>query len=106
MLRPLWLITALGLVYLTCLSTLRFLLLRQSAEPIPEGVQLVLYTPVILFTPLIAILAGSLSLWQEKTLGTHSWHMTLPVAARRLWLIKPIMALSTGLVGQWCFPSQ
>jgi polyhydroxybutyrate depolymerase len=57
----------------------------------------VLYTPVILFAPLVAILAGSLSIWEEKTSGTQSWHMTLPVSARRQWLIKLTMALFTGL---------
>jgi hypothetical protein len=98
LLRPIWLITVMSLVYLTCLIVGRFLLLRDSAAPSPQGVQLVLYTPVILLTPLIAILAGSLSLWQEKTSGTHSWHMTLPVSARRQWLIKLATAIFTGLI--------
>jgi ABC-type transport system involved in multi-copper enzyme maturation permease subunit len=98
LLRPVWLMSLLGLVYLTCLTVFRFLLLRDSAAPNPEGLQLVLYTPVILFTPLIAILAGSLSLWEERTLGTQSWHMTLPVSARRQWLIKLTVAIFTGLV--------
>ncbi len=98
LLRPLWLITALSLVYLTCLTLFRFILLRESAAPHPEGVQLALFTPVILFTPLIAILAGSLSLWEERKSGTQSWHMTLPVSARRQWLIKLLMAMFTGLV--------
>ena len=98
LLRPVWLISFLSLVYLTLLTTFRFLLLRESADLHLEGVQLVLYTPVILFTPLIAILAGGLSLWEEKTSGTQSWHMTLPVSARRQWLIKLAMAIFTGLV--------
>jgi polyhydroxybutyrate depolymerase len=98
LLRPVWLISILSLVYLTCLITFRFLLLGESTAPSPGGVQLVLYTPVILFTPLIAILAGSLSLWEERTSGTQSWHMTLPVSARRQWLIKLLMALFTGLL--------
>lgn len=98
LLRPLWLISFLSLVYLTCLTLFRFLHLRDSAALFPEGVYVVLYTPMILFTPLIAILAGSLSLWEEKTSGTQSWHMTLPVSARRQWLVKLAMALLTGLV--------
>ena len=98
LLRPLWLITALSLVYLTCLTLFRFILLRESDAPHPEGVQLALFTPVILFTPLIAILAGSLSLWEERKSGTQSWHMTLPVSARRQWLIKLLMAMFTGSV--------
>lgn len=98
LLRPLWLISFLSLVYLTCLTLFRFLHLRDTAAPFPEGVYVVLYTPVILFTPLIAILAGSLSLWEEKTSGTQSWHMTLPVSARRQWMIKLVVAVFTGLV--------
>src|SRR5260370_34213639 len=81
LLRPVWLISFLSLVYLTLLTTFRFLLLRESADLHLEGVQLVLYTPVILFTPLIAILAGGLSLCADTTSGTQSWHITLPVSA-------------------------
>ena len=98
LLRPLWLISFLSLVYLTCLTLFRFLHLRDSAAPFPEGEYVLLYIPVILFSPLIAILAGSLSLWEEKTSGTQSWHMTLPVSARRQWMIKLAVALFTGLV--------
>lgn len=98
LLRPVWLISFLSLVYLTFLTTFRFILFRESANLNLEGIQLVLHTPVILFTPLIAILAGSLSLWEERRLGTQSWQMTLPVSARRQWMIKLGMALFTGLV--------
>ena len=98
LLRPVWLITLLSLVYLTCLTRFRFVLFRESAPPSPEGVLLALFTPVILFTPLIAILAGSVSMWEERKSGTQSWHMTLPVSARRQWLIKLAMAVFTGLV--------
>jgi polyhydroxybutyrate depolymerase len=97
LLRPIWLLSFLSLVYLTCLTVFRFILLRKTDAPIPEGVQLFLYTPVIFFPPLIAILAGSLSLWEERTLGTQSWNMTLPLSARRQWLIKLLMAMFTGL---------
>jgi polyhydroxybutyrate depolymerase len=98
LLRPLWLISFLSLVYLTVLTLFRFLHLHDSAAPFPEGAYVLLYIPVILFSPLIAILAGSLSLWEEKTSGTQSWHMTLPVSARRQWMIKLAVALFMGLV--------
>jgi polyhydroxybutyrate depolymerase len=104
LLRPVWLISFLGLAYLTGLTIFRFILLRESADASPVGMHLVLYTPVILFTPLIAILAGSLSLWEETALGTQSWQMTLPVSARRQWLIKLVVALFTGLVGAVLLP--
>src|SRR5260370_6795748 len=98
LLRPLWLISFLSLVYLTALTLFRFLHLRDSAAPFPEGAYVLLYIPVILSSPLIAILAGSLSLWEEKTSGTQSWQMTLPVSARRQWMIKLFIAVFTGLV--------
>ncbi|HEV2352300.1 MAG TPA: PHB depolymerase family esterase [Terriglobia bacterium] len=98
LLRPIWLITPLSLVYLTGLTMFRFKFFLESAAPPPEGIQLALFTPVILFTPLIAILAGSLSLWQERTSGTQSWYLTLPISSRRQWFIKLLMAVFTGLV--------
>jgi hypothetical protein len=53
---------------------------------------------------MIAILAGSLSLGEEKTSGTHSWHQTLPVSARRQWFIKLCMALFAGFTGAGLVP--
>ncbi len=43
---------------------------------------------------LLGILAGSLSLGEERTSGTHSWHMTLPISVQRQWFVK----LSVGLL--------
>src|SRR5579864_101435 len=53
---------------------------------------------VLAFTPLIAVLAGTMSLGEERSWGTHSWQLTLPVPARRQWLIKLVTAMFTGLV--------
>ncbi len=97
LLRPLWLITLLVLLYLTCLTMFRLLPDPARHAPAPV-VPVALFIPVGLFIPLIAILAGSLSLGEERTAGTHSWHMTLPVPSRRQWLIKLVMAMSTGFV--------
>src|SRR5260370_5900960 len=98
LLRPLWLISFLSLVYLTALTLFRFLHLRDSAAPFPEGAYVLLYIPVILSSPLIAILGGGLSQWEEKPSGTQPWQMTLPVSARRQWMIKLFIAVFTGLV--------
>ncbi len=119
LLRPLWLITLLLVLYLTCLTMFGLKpLLESSALRVPvarfgnigwglpsdtataprRAVQLALFAPVGLLPVLIAILAGSLSLGEERTSGTHSWHMTLPVSARRQWLIKLVMAVFTGFV--------
>lgn len=40
------------------------------------------------FLVIYAILAGSLSVGEERRLGTQLWHLTFPVSARRQWLIK------------------
>jgi hypothetical protein len=52
----------------------------------------------------IAVLAGCLSLGEERTSGTHSWQLTLPMSVRRQWLIKLGMAVSTSLLGAAALP--
>ena len=58
----------------------------------------------VIATLMIAVLAGSLSLGEEKTSGTHSWNLTLPVSVRRQWFIKLCMALLAGFIGAWLLP--
>ena len=53
---------------------------------------------------MIAILAGSLPLGEEKMSGTHAWQLTLPVSARRQWFIKLSMALFAGFIGAGLVP--
>jgi len=55
----------------------------------------IVFIPTI---PIIALLAGALSLGEERTLGTHAWHMTLPISPGLQWLIKLVIALSASLV--------
>jgi len=45
------------------------------------------------------ILAGALSVGEDRAAGTLSWHMTLPVSAGLQWTIKLIVVLATTLVG-------
>jgi ABC-type transport system involved in multi-copper enzyme maturation permease subunit len=89
LLRPVWLISLLAVPVWICLPLFGYTLERGSAPAV---------LMVIAFTPLIAVLAGTMSLGEERTSGTHSWHMTLPVSARRQWLIKLVAAMFTGLV--------
>ncbi|HWX21657.1 MAG TPA: hypothetical protein VN578_17270 [Candidatus Binatia bacterium] len=49
------------------------------------------------YVPLALILAGCVSLGDEKTLGVAAWQLTLPVSARRLWFVKLGVANVTGL---------
>jgi len=92
LLRPVWLISLLAIPAWICLPVYGRAIERSSAA----AVTMVLI--VLGLIPLIAVLAGTLSLGEERTSGTHSWHMTLPVPARRQWLIKLVMALLAGVV--------
>jgi ABC-type transport system involved in multi-copper enzyme maturation permease subunit len=89
LLRPVWLISLLAVPAWICLPVLGFTVERGSALAV---------LMLAAFTPLIAVLAGTMSLGEERTSGTHSWHLTLPVPARRQWLIKLVTAMFTGLV--------
>lgn len=48
-------------------------------------------------SPLMAVLAGVLSLGEDKQYGTHEWHMTLPVSRGVQWAIKLLMAMVASL---------
>jgi hypothetical protein len=100
LLRPVWLITLLAAVGWACL-TLSGLLhpqgLTRSFEDVLVGVG-------VISTLVIAILGGSLSLGEERTSGTHLWHLSLPVSACRQWFIKLCMAMFAGFVGAGLVP--
>jgi hypothetical protein len=100
LLRPVWLISLLAAVGWACLTLLGL--------PHPQGLTRNFETAVVsacvITTLIIAILAGSLSLGEEGTSGTHSWHLTLPVSARRQWFIKLCMALFAGFTGAGLVP--
>jgi len=100
LLRPVWLISLLAAVGWTCLTLLRLLHPQGPAwnfEIVAVGVG-------VISTLMIAILAGSLPVGEEKTSGTHSWQLTLPVSARRQWFIKLCMALFAGFLGAGLVP--
>lgn len=91
LLRPLWLISL-----LSALAFAALVMLNWVPKPGPSGYPPVAWAMLILYPLGAGILAGSLSLGEERTSGTHSWHLTLPVSARRQWLIKLLMALFAG----------
>jgi hypothetical protein len=45
---------------------------------------------------LTVVLTGCVSLGEEKALGLAAWHLTLPVSARRQWLVK--LGVAAGVV--------
>lgn len=89
LLRPVWLISFLAVPLWICLPLFGSTTQRESAL---AGIL------IIVFPPLAAVLAGAVSLGEERTSGTHAWSLTLPVYARRQWLIKLLAAMFTALV--------
>ena len=109
LLRPVWLITLLATLGWICLALYGLMHEQGSIIPFTSPVPPAKWPTVVWIvgvpsTLIIAILAGSLSLGEEKTSGTHAWHMTLPVPAFRQWLIKLFMALFAGLMGAALLP--
>jgi hypothetical protein len=100
LLRPVWLISLLAAVAWVCLTGLRMLHLHGLSRYFESAVAGV----AAISTLIIAILAGSLPLGEEKTSGTLLWHLTLPVSARRQWFIKLCMALFAGFIGACLVP--
>ncbi len=107
LLRPLWLITVVAIVYLACMAMFR--LLPAFPIPLPRDSQ-VNYLEWAVFCTLgplfgvMPILAGILSLGEERTSGTQAWQMTLPVSALRQWLIKLATAMFAGFATSVLLP--
>lgn len=59
---------------------------------------------VISLSIVIAVLAGVLSLGEEKTWGTHALQLTLPTPVFAQWLTKLLVALFTSLVSGVVLP--
>jgi hypothetical protein len=103
LLRPLWLIELLVLLYVACLALFR--LLPSPPGPEPRTVlEWALLGPLVSTCIAMAGLAGVLSLGEERRSGTHAWHMTLPISARRQWLFKLVTAMLSGIACAALFP--
>jgi hypothetical protein len=99
LLRPLWLLTLLfalgdiGLRLTSWFIPYAYGLVHPSHHDGTRFVFSLLLTVVIV----LPVLAGSLSLGEERTSGRQLWHLTQPVSVRRQWLIKLVMAMFAGL---------
>jgi ABC-type transport system involved in multi-copper enzyme maturation permease subunit len=104
LLRALWTIALPAVAYLIFLTV--FKLLPDHAHVSFENLgRLELALAPLMAMPLMAILAGCLSLGEERASGTHSWHMTLPIPAGRQWLIKVLSALFMGFLCAGLLPA-
>jgi ABC-type transport system involved in multi-copper enzyme maturation permease subunit len=95
LLRPLWVIELLVLLYVACLAMFRLFPSPPVAEP-RTVLQWALFGPLVSVCIAMAGLTGILSLGEEKTTGTHAWHMTLPISSGQQWLIKFVVAMLAG----------
>lgn len=64
----------------------------------PEVGAAVLLVPTVLLCLGIPIITGIVSTAEERSLGVHEWHLTLPVSARRQWCVKVIVALGVNVL--------
>ena len=51
----------------------------------------------LFYMPICMLLAGSISMSEETTLGTFPWHLSLPIGPMRQWFVKLAAGLATGL---------
>ena len=58
----------------------------------------IMLIPVIFLCLAIPVMVGIVSTAEERRLGVHEWHLTLPVSARRLWTVKLLVALGVNAV--------
>lgn len=63
----------------------------------PVGAEM-LIVPSILLALGIPITVGIVSTAEERNLGVHEWHLTLPASAWRQWCVKVIVALVVNAV--------
>jgi hypothetical protein len=81
--RPLFIIAAI-LCALWVLAYI-FVLLQPSHTNFSE---IIFALTIGFYIPLMAFLAGSVSLGEEKNLGIVGWHLTFPVSIWRQWAVK------------------
>ena len=94
LLRPVWLLAALTIAFFVCLMPLRSLATPSLGIYVSEaGV-----AGAGMYLLLGGILAGSLSMGEERQLGTHSWHLTLPISAGGQWLLKLFSSMLLSLL--------
>ena len=96
--KELWLhkpVFQVAAIFVVCwFATFLLLLLQPARQPMFETTLNFLTGSYI---PLVLLLAGCVSLGDEKTLGLTAWQLTLPISARRQWLVKLGVAAGGGV---------
>jgi hypothetical protein len=92
LLQPVWLLTLLWVGLIACLGALRFLQVRDALNG------LMAVGAVAVYVMLVCMLAGVVSMGEERHSGTHSWHLTLPMSLFRQWLMKFVINICASFV--------
>ncbi len=98
LLRPLWLMTAVGVLGLVCMALLKLWPGTSRLSGTTGTLQILMGGMLVVLFFMLAIVAGNLSMGEERTWGTHAAQMTLPVSLRRQWLVKIAVAAASGVV--------
>ena len=70
-----------------------------SMQTRPEWLAEALFPLLIaIYMPLVIVLAGTIPVGEETSLGIRAWHLTLPVSVRVQWGIKLVVSITIGLV--------
>lgn len=93
LLRTVWLLGFFSLFMWICLVLLGIVRPsnNDSRAPLAAGIAATL-------SLVIALLAGALSLGEEKNWGTHVWQLTMPLSISVQWLVKLLVALFTSVI--------
>lgn len=81
--------------------TFLLLLVEPTRQTVYEGI---LHGLTAIDISLVVLIAACVSLGDEKTLGLSAWHLTLPVSARRQWLVKLLVAAATAVLAGLVLP--
>jgi hypothetical protein len=95
LLWPLWIVTGLAVAFLVTVLPLQLALASNASHSFDTTPYIALF---LVYGTLVALLAGSLPLGEERMSGTHSWHLTLPVSVRSLWFVKLAVGLTSSAI--------
>ena len=93
LLWPVWMLTLVCVVVVVLLGAFQLL-------PGISSSRLASLAVVLIFglNALSTVLAGCISMGEERTSGTHSWHMTLPISTTLQWLLKLTATLFAAVI--------
>lgn len=102
--RPVWVIVKkeLRLQSMTVVLAGAYIALCALVSVLQRSVPALQALPVvpltIMYTALLSVVIGAMASAEERQLGTHQWHLLLPMGAGTQWLLKAAVVLVLALV--------